>query len=275
MSAERLVRAAARLAKSSDTPRLDAELLAAHSLGIERDAWLLDTARALPETFETLVERRAGGEPVAYITGRRGFWTIDLEVGPGVLIPRPDSETLLDAAVTHFAGRTPKRVLDLGTGPGTLLLAALDEWRQATGVGVDASAVALRYARRNAERLGMAERATLSQGDWAEGIDETFDLILSNPPYIAEADPDLSHDVAAHEPREALIAGADGLGDYRRLVPRLPSLLSPGGLAIVEIGHRQAADVSALFRQAGMHPRVHRDLAGRDRAVSHVADGAA
>ena len=270
-SPERLRAAVERLAATSDSARLDVELLAAHSLGLEREAWLLDRSRLLPEAFEALVERRAWGEPIAYIVGRRGFWTIDVAVGPGVLVPRPDSETLIEVAVAHFAGTDgPGRVLDLGTGPGTLLLAALDQWPEATGLGVEASETALGFARSNAARLGFDARAEFRAGDWDEGIGERFDLVLCNPPYIAEGDPELAADVAAHEPREALIAGADGLDDYRRIVPALPRLLAAGGLAVLEIGHRQGAAVSALVEAAGLAPRIARDLGGRDRVVAAV-----
>ncbi len=137
----------------------------------------------VPAAFDALVERRMTHEPVAYITGRRAFWTIDLLVGPGVLVPRADSETLIEAAVDHFAGRAPARILDLGTGPGTLLLAALAEWPDATGLGIDASAQALGYARRNGRALGMADRVGWARGDWTAGIDGPFDLILANPLY--------------------------------------------------------------------------------------------
>jgi release factor glutamine methyltransferase len=263
--------AAARLATTSETPRLDAELLMAHALGIGRDALLLgrrDTPE--PKIFAALVARRAGGEPIAYITGRRDFWAITLQVGPGVLIPRPDSETLIEAAVDHFGAAGPARVLDLGTGPGTLLLAALDHWPQATGLGIDMSPVALDYARDNATLLGVADRALFRQGDWTDGIDERFDLILCNPPYIGDDEP-LSAEVAAHEPSGALFAGADGLDAYRVLVPRIVALLAPGGLAAVEIGATQGAAVTALFAAIGAQTQCRRDLAGRDRAVLFVA----
>ncbi|WP_265587560.1 peptide chain release factor N(5)-glutamine methyltransferase [Sphingomicrobium arenosum] len=261
--------AAARLERVSDTPRLDAELLLAHSLGVERDRLLLDGVRDGGADFAALVERRAGGEPLAYLTGSRHFWTVEIKVGPGVLIPRPDSETLLDAAAAHFRGTAgPRRVLDLGTGPGSLLLAALDEWPRASGVGVDASEVALGYARANAEALGMADRAAFAIGDWGAGLVERFDLILCNPPYIAEGDAEVARDVAAHEPHEALYAGESGLDDYRRIVPQLAGLLGEAGLAVLEIGHSQAESVAKLLEAAGFSPVLHRDLAGRARALS-------
>jgi release factor glutamine methyltransferase len=260
--------AARQLSGISDTPHLDAELLMAHLLGIERDALLLHPPPgAVPNRFHELVVRRLAGEPVAYITGRRAFWNIELEVGPGVLIPRPDSETLIAAAMDYFSGTDgPGRILDLGTGPGTLLLAALDQWPRATGVGIDASPVALDYARGNARRLGLAPRANLRLGDWGQGITEQFDLLLCNPPYVA-AGAHLGLGVAEHEPAEALFAGEHGLDDYRRLAPEIGRLVTPGGLAAIEIGSDQAESAAAIFREAGHHPQLAHDLAGRPRAL--------
>lgn len=268
----RAIRAAAtRLADVSDTPRLDAELLMAHALGIERAPLLLDPTRfTLPPSFAALVARRMAHEPIAYILGYRDFWTIRLAVGPGVLIPRPDSETLIEAALdfSHNADRPdwPRHILDLGTGPGTLLLAALSEWSQATGLGIDASETALAYARRNAAALRLDGRASFRTGDWAQGVEGRFDLILCNPPYIGSEER-LMPQVAKHEPAAALFAGADGLDDYRRIIPALPSLLEKGGLAVLEIGAAQAMSVTALAESAGFSVQCRRDLGGRDRAL--------
>ncbi|MEZ0241791.1 MAG: peptide chain release factor N(5)-glutamine methyltransferase, partial [Sphingomonas sp.] len=220
-----------------------------------------------PAGFAALIARRLAHEPVAYITGSRAFWTIELAVGPGALVPRADSETLLEVAVAHFGERSPARILDLGTGPGTLLLAALDQWPSATGIGVDASEQALAYARRNAEALGMADRAEFRTGDWADGLTERFDLILANPPYIGTGE-ELPSEVRDHEPGAALFAGADGLDDYRRIVPDLPRLLAPRGIAVLEIGSTQAEAVSALVGKHGLRPGVTRDLQGHSRVVS-------
>jgi release factor glutamine methyltransferase len=263
-----LSRATEKLMKTSDTPRLDAEVLMSAALGITRDRLLLNNPNGqAPDAFFDFIERRAKGEPVAYITGQRAFWTIDLAVGPGALVPRPDSETLIIAAVEHFSGSGgPQRIIDLGTGPGTLLLAALDQWPKAIGLGVDSSEAALYYARRNAERLGMADRATFRVGNWAEGIQTSFDLVLCNPPYIAD-DAETGPGVREYEPAEALFAGRDGLDDYRRLAPEMERLLAPGGLAAVEIGFDQADSAAALFERKGLRPAIAHDLANRARAL--------
>ena len=259
--------AAARIA--SATPRLDAELLMAHALGVSHQELLLKhLSDPAPASFDALVERRLTHEPVAYITGSRGFWTVEIGVGPGVLVPRADSETLIEAAVAHFPDRSiPLRVLDLGTGPGTLLLAALAEWPEAHGLGVDASEEALTYARRNADTLEMADRAIFKPGNWGESVAGQFDLILCNPPYIGTAE-ELGPEVRDHEPAAALFAGADGLDDYRRIIPDLPRLLAPGGIAVIEIGWTQGGAVSALLRDADLDPVLHHDLGGRPRAIA-------
>ncbi|QJQ32021.1 peptide chain release factor N(5)-glutamine methyltransferase [Sphingomonas lacunae] len=263
-----IVAASTRLADVSDTARLDAELLMAHALGIERDRLLLDGDRLpIPDGFAAMVERRMAHEPVAYIIGYRDFWTIRLAVGPGVLIPRPDSETLIEAALAHFPERrAPLRILDLGTGPGTLLLAVLSELPEAHGLGIDASDVALDYARANAASLGLDDRAVFRTGDWATGLGGVFDLILCNPPYV-ESDTMLDRQVADFEPAGALFAGPEGLDEYRRILPMLPPLLTPDGLAVVEIGAGQRDAVSALAELEGLRVKCRSDLAGRDRAI--------
>lgn len=257
---EALAAATAEFAALSETPRLDAELLMAHALGVTREELLL-RHQMDPKAagFDDLVRRRRGHEPVAYITGRRAFWTIELEVEPGVLIPRSDSETLIEAALARFGEAGPATILDLGTGPGTLLLAALDQWPRATGLGVDLSERALAIAARNAARLGLADRVRFQRGDWGEGIDQRFDLILCNPPYV-ESDARLAAQVAEWEPAEALFAGPDGLDSYRRLAPQLGRLLAPGGIVCVEIGAGQEAAVAALFRAEGFTVSSRSDL---------------
>lgn len=266
-AAEALRDAAARISPVSDTARLDAELLLAHAVGLTREGLLLRLRDvSVPNNFAPLVERRAGGEPLAYITGTRDFWTITVRVTPDVLIPRPDSETLIEAALDHFGKAGPKRVLDLGTGSGALLLAALEEWRGASGLGVDRSDAALAVARDNAVRLGMADRAAFAVGDWGAGITEAFDLVLINPPYIS-THALLPRDVLHYEPHMALFAGEDGLDDYRLLAQQLAPLLAPGGMAAIEIGFDQGESAAALFRAQGLDVTVRADLAGRDRCL--------
>jgi release factor glutamine methyltransferase len=240
----------------------------AEALHIDRDRLLLSPPdRSVPKRFWDMVSRRSDGEPIAYITGRRAFWNIELHVGPGVLVPRPDSEVLIASAIEHFEGTAgPKRILDLGTGPGTLLLAALDIWPDATGLGIDVSRQALSYASANARRLGFEGRAKLMQGNWAAGLLESFDLVLCNPPYVAEG-AELGPGVREFEPDEALFAGSEGLDAYRELAPQLPRLLNPGGLAAIEIGPGQSAAVTALLERDGLKARVADDLGGRARAI--------
>jgi release factor glutamine methyltransferase len=266
--ARALADATRQLEPSSDTARLDAELLMAEALNIDRDRLLLAPPdRKVPDRFWKMLDRRREGEPVAYITGRRAFWNVELHVGPGVLVPRPDSEVLIASGTEHFHGTEgPKRILDLGTGPGTLLLAALDIWPKATGLGIDVSRQALAYASANARRLGFEARAKWAQGNWADGLLEKFDLILCNPPYIAEG-ADLGRGVREYEPDEALFAGSEGLDAYRELAPQLPRLLEPAGLAAIEIGPDQAGAVTALLARDGLQARVANDFADRPRCV--------
>jgi release factor glutamine methyltransferase len=263
-----LADAARQLSATSDSARLDAELLMAEALHIDRDRLILAPPdRNVPKRFWAMVKRRTKGEPIAYITGRRAFWNIDLHVGPGVLVPRPDSEVLIASAIEHFeGGEGPRRILDLGTGPGTLLLAALDIWPEATGLGVDLSRQALSYAAANARRLGFEQRVRLKLGNWADGIEESFDLILCNPPYVAEG-AELGPGVREYEPDEALFAGEHGLDAYRALAPQLPALLNLDGLAAVEIGTDQAEVVKGLLARDGLEASVGNDLAERPRAV--------
>ncbi len=260
--------AAVRLADVSETPRLDAELLAAHLLGVEREELLLwHLGKPVPDGWERAIRRRLESEPLAYITGVRDFWTLRLFVAPGVLIPRPDSETLIEAALEFFhASSGPFSVLDLGTGSGALLLSALSEWPSANGLGIDCSATALEIAATNARANGLDGRAQFRQGNWASGIADRFDLILCNPPYIAD-DYSLMKDVAAYEPASALFAGRDGLDAYRCLAPQIAARLTPHGCACVEIGYDQAAAAHQLFEAAGLRGEIRLDLAGRPRCL--------
>jgi len=264
--------AAERLGATSDTPRLDAELLMAHALGISRSDMLLRAMRdPAPEGFEALVVRRLGHEPVAYITGSAEFYGLELQVSPAVLIPRGDSETLIEAAREHFGTRAaPQRILDLGTGSGALLLAALSLWPEAEGIGLDASMPALRQAQCNATKLGMAQRCSFvrrswRKGDWRRGLG-AFDLVLCNPPYVEE-DAALDPQVREHEPASALFAGPEGLDDYRILLPQVGHLLTDTGLAIFEIGAAQQNAAGEIARNQGFAPRFCNDLAKRPRAM--------
>lgn len=251
---ERLRAAAAELtAAGIDSAALEARLLMAHSLGLDR-ATPLDRSMVANFTgFDALLARRLAREPLAFITGRQGFWTLDLAVSPATLIPRADSETLISAAIAARPARDVATILDLGTGTGCLLLAALVEFRHAFGVGVDLSPAAAALAAKNARSNGLAARAIFLAGCWAEALAGHFDLILSNPPYIPARDIEgLMPEVARHEPATALDGGADGLDAYRTILADLPRLLAPGGHAILELGAGQAATVSALARQAGL-----------------------
>ncbi|MGE4429949.1 MAG: peptide chain release factor N(5)-glutamine methyltransferase [Sphingobium sp.] len=261
--------ASERLAATSATARLDAELLMAHAAGLSRGDLLLRLRDIEePEGFAALVDRRAMQEPVSHIVGTRDFWTLTLAVSPHVLTPRPDSETLLEAAVAHYEGVAgPGRVLDLGTGSGALLLAALDQWPEATGLGIDLSAQALAVARGNAERCGLSGRAQFRPGNWCDGVTERFDLILCNPPYIALGAP-LPRDVLAYEPHLALFSGEDGLDDCRILAAGLAGVMAADALALIEIGHDQWDSAASLFAAHGFAVDLRRDLAGHARCLA-------
>jgi release factor glutamine methyltransferase len=267
--AEALREAAARLAATSDTARLDAELLMAQALGVSRSDMLLrHTHDAAPAGFTALVERRAACEPVAYILGRHEFFGREFLVAPDVLIPRMDSETTIAAALE--AAPAPRRVLDCGVGSGALLLTVLAESPGAAGVGIDRSAKALMVASANAAQLGLADRARLERRDWDEpgweGDLGLFDLIIANPPYV-EDDAPIAPAVREWEPAGALFAGVEGLDAYRVLVPQLPGLLASDGIAVLEIGASQTEQVAAIAAGSEFATELRRDLADRPRAL--------
>jgi release factor glutamine methyltransferase len=270
VTVDEAIRAAAeRLAAHSNTARLDAELLMAHLFAVTRTELLLRHMRdPAPEGFAALVERRAGHEPVAYITGRQEFYGLPFIVTPATLIPRADSETLVEAALELKPDAA--RVLDLGTGSGALLLAVLAHCSAAQGVGIDRSTQAVAVAQRNAEQLGLRPQASFREGDWrAAGWAKTlgtFDLVLCNPPYVEEGAA-LDPQVRDFEPATALFAGSEGLDDYRVLIPQLRAVMNPGALALLEIGANQADAVAALATTAGFSVELRRDLAGRARAL--------
>ncbi len=271
-AAAALREAARKLSDISDSPRLDAELLMAHALQMERSQLLLNLpGLEAPLGFSALVERRQRSEPVAHIIGRKEFWGLDFRVTSDVLIPRPDSELLIEEAVRLFASAHPQRIADLGTGSGALLLAALHEFPESRGLAMDASAAALQVAHENADALGLADRARFllldwTSADWASALGSGFDLVLANPPYISTGTR-LSADVAGFEPHRALFAGAEGLDDYRIIIPALGKLLSPRGIAMLEIGFDQAKPVSQLALDSGYHVELKQDFGGNDRLL--------
>ena len=261
-------------AAAIESPRLEARLLLAHALGTTQEALLREPGAAVPEAaaarFRAALAARLEATPVAHILGQQGFWTLDLAVSPATLIPRADSEALVEAALEAFPDpEAPLRVLDLGTGTGCLLLAVLAERPRAFGVGVDLVPAAAALAAANAARNGLADRAAFLAGDWANALSGRFDLVLSNPPYIeSEAIPGLMPEVARHEPASALDGGRDGLDAYRRLVALLPGLLAPGGAAVLELGIGQLPAVETLARAAGLAPvGCREDLGGVQRAL--------
>ena len=232
------------------------------------DARLLWNYARNPDVFELLVARRLAREPLAYITGLKEFWSLNFAVGPGCLIPRPDSETLIEALINQIPDRTrPLSILDLGTGSGCLLVAALREYPNARGTGIDRSPAALAWARRNVDAHALEARATLIESDWpAAG---SFDVVLSNPPYIPSAEVTaLEPEVTLYEPHAALDGGADGLDAYRALASRIGHLLKPGGVTLLEIGAGQADAVAAIMAGAGLYIlEIVPDLAGIPRCA--------
>ncbi|MBL6457265.1 peptide chain release factor N(5)-glutamine methyltransferase [Belnapia sp. T6] len=260
-------------AAAIEAPRQEARLLLAYSLACREEDLLRDPrAPVAPEAaarFATLLRRRLDHAPIAHLLGEAEFWSLPFRVSPATLIPRPDSESLVEAALEAFPDRAaPWRLLDLGTGTGCLLLATLSEYPAATGIGIDRIPAAAALAQENARRLGLAGRAGFLVADWAAPLAGRFDLVLSNPPYIESAAiPGLMPDVARHEPASALDGGADGLGAYRTILAALPGLLAPGGRAVLELGHGQRPAVEALARAAGLAPLGCRaDLGGVERA---------
>ncbi|MBI3452360.1 MAG: peptide chain release factor N(5)-glutamine methyltransferase [Rhodospirillales bacterium] len=267
--------AGARLrAGGIEAPPLEARLLVAAALAEPAERLIARPERDMPAAaavrLEEFLGRRLAHEPMAYILGQREFWSLPFAVTPATLIPRPDSETVVAAALAAVPDRRRAlRVLDLGTGSGCLLLALLAELPAAEGVGIDIDPAALAIAEANARGLGFAARARWAHDDWGRGLDERFDLIVSNPPYIPDAAIDtLAPDVRDYEPRRALSGGADGLGAYRALAPHAARLLAPAGIVAVEIGLGQASAVEAILVGAGLVPAGRRlDLAGIERCI--------
>ena len=265
--------AAARLsAAGADAPRRAARLLLERAADVALSRQIacpeapLDAARRA--RFAALVRRREAREPLAYILGRREFWSLDIAVSRAVLAPRPDSETVVAAALER-APAPPRRALDLGTGSGCLLLALLREWPGAFGVGVDRSAAALAVAAANARALGLGGRAAFAASDWAAALDGAFDAVVCNPPYVATGALAGLPPEIGFEPRAALDGGADGLARYRALMPGAARVTAPGGVAVFELGAGQAPAVRRIVRAAGFDEIAeHRDLSGVVRCLS-------
>ncbi len=254
--------------------RREAQVLLGHVLGGGREAIFSHPGRALTaaqrDALDALVARRGAREPAAYILGAREFWSLDFLVTRDTLIPRPDSETVVEAALAAVAGRaSAPRLLDLGTGAGCLLLALLSELPEARGVGVDISPGALEVARANAGRLGLGGRARFVCGDWGRALAGRFDLIVANPPYVEESEIDgLAPEVAGFEPRIALDGAGGGLAAFRELAPDVARLLAPDGVAAIEVGAGQAEAVAAILAGHGLIEAARRrDIAGIERCI--------
>ncbi|RDD60991.1 peptide chain release factor N(5)-glutamine methyltransferase [Ferruginivarius sediminum] len=280
--AEALAEAARKLdAAGVPDARRDARVLMAEAVGGDiasvlgrPEAILDDAARS---GFDAMIAQRAARRPVSRILGRREFWSLPFSVDASTLDPRPDSETLVEAVLEHVPDRgAGLRLLDLGTGSGCLLLALLRELPNAWGVGVDRNGEAARTAAGNARALGLSKRAAFVAGDWGAALGGGFDVVVCNPPYIADAEmAALSPEVALYDPDSALRAGSDGLDAYRALVPQLPDLVKPGGLAAIEVGYNQAGLVSDLLRSYGLRVKSPVcDLAGVVRCVRATVEAA-
>lgn len=262
-----------------DSAELDARLLTGRALGLDLTGMIKAAQRQLTADesvrLEDFARRRLAGEPVARIVGEKEFWGLSLQLSPATLVPRPDTETVVELALELLRSGgsldRPLRIADLGTGTGAILLALLSELPAATGIGTDISEAALQTAAANAARAGLWDRATFIACDYANGLSGTFDLIVSNPPYIRTADIDgLTAEVKKYDPLAALDGGADGLDAYRVLIPQAAGLLAPGAPLVVEAGEGQSKDIRDLMTSAGLAPAIapKADLAGIPRAVA-------
>ncbi|HEX3754082.1 MAG TPA: peptide chain release factor N(5)-glutamine methyltransferase [Rhizomicrobium sp.] len=262
---------AARLAEAGiDNARAEARLLLAHALGVGRDATLSvsDVTSGQATAFDGFIGRRAAREPFAYIVGRKEFWSLEFAVGPGVLVPRPETETLIEQAITFYPGRPHGlSIADLGTGSGCLLVVAMREFPASLGLGIDSSRDAIKWARINGLSYNLPARAEMRLDRWDAAPEEAFDLVFCNPPYISSDDIDrLEPEVSRYEPRAALDGGPDGLACYRALATLLPRILKPGGHAFLEIGVGQAGRVEPLFRNLEIRALAS-DLLGGPRCL--------
>jgi release factor glutamine methyltransferase len=259
-----------------DSPELDARLLTGHALGLDHTGLTIEAGRLVSDdearTIDTLAARRLMREPVARILGHKEFWGLPLHISAATLVPRPETETVVEAALAAIDSGGPRsrtlRIADLGTGSGALLLALLTELPNADGVGTDVSFHALMMARDNARRLQVDRRAHFTACDFGAALSGPFDLVVSNPPYVISSDIAGLAPEVRHDPRRALDGGADGLDCYRTIAGQIARLLRPGGDVVVELGFGQEAPVAAMFRTAGLAPRpAHTDLVGIPRAL--------
>jgi release factor glutamine methyltransferase len=257
-----------------DTPVIDARILLLAATGVPRATLIAEPHTPMtPDAvtlFETYVSRREAREPAAHIVGSKGFWTLDLKSDRRGLVPRPETEVIVDLVLKAFAVDVPLHVLDLGVGSGTIIMALLAERSTWTGIGVDASEDALALAHENAALHGLSARLRLQAGDWHEGLEETFDIVVSNPPYIpSDVIDTLQDEVRHHDPRIALDGGKDGLDPYRILFAALPSLLKSGGMFAFEFGIDQGSDLLKMAQQVGglNNLRVIKDLSNIDRVI--------
>lgn len=264
-------------AKGIQTPRLDAEILLANALGTPREnlltRWDETVTLGNLKKFEALLGRRTKREPVARITGVQEFWSLPFKINQATLVPRPDSETLVEAVLKKIPEKGDPKILDLGTGSGCLLLSILSMRNKTSGLGVDANQPALECARENAKNLGLQDRAAFKKFDWMvdDPIDQKFDLIISNPPYI-ESDEisELAPEVSKFDPRAALDGGVDGLDCYRKIIPLSQTLFADGGgWLFLEIGETQQTQVETLMKKAGFTKiEIHHDLVGKPRVLA-------
>lgn len=256
----------------SATPLADAEILLRHVTGLTRADVLVEAERPLSDAqcteYAALIERRERGEPVAYLTGRREFWSLDLGVSPATLIPRPETELLVERAITRIVVEAASIIADLGTGCGAVALAIAHERPRARVIAIDRSASALAVARANARRLGIAN-VEFRLGDWlAAAPDMRFDVIVSNPPYVRADDPHLEQGDLRFEPRTALLAGDDGLDAIRRIIGTANECLTAAGWLLLEHGFDQAADVRGLLARSGfLEIRSYHDVGGHERVT--------
>lgn len=269
-----LIRWAAAKFQESATPEIDARVLAKCAFGLDEVGLITQSNNAVEgaslKRFIEMVERRANAEPVAHIIGRREFWSLDIEVEPGILVPRPDSETLIDAVIRRRSADTPLRIADLGCGSGALLCALLKEFPHANGVGVDINRHAVAVTARNLSRLGFSDRAQAAQGRWFDAVEGAFDVVISNPPYIPLSRRDsLPREVREYESPLALFGGEDGFDAYRQIAADAREHLAPDGLMVLEFGEGQASVVNEIAANALPEAQivVEKDLSGRPRAL--------